>query len=136
MKILVIYPEYKEAVTGGQIYDHYFINRIAEKEEHQVDFLTDDMLFTNSKYLYNFAYLQKLSHIKKYDVILTNSRLYTRLLLPFFALRLFGKKTKRINIHHHFDFLGARRIPPQEGRERPAGTLRGAPYGSHRRRVA
>ncbi len=106
MKILVIYPEYKEAVTGGQIYDHYFINRIAEKEEHQVDFLTDDMLFTNSKYLYNFAYLQKLSHIKKYDVILTNSRLYTRLLLPFFALRLFGKKTKRINIHHHFDFLG------------------------------
>jgi len=105
MKILVIYPEYKEAVTGGQIYDHYFINRIAGKEEHQVDFLTDDMLFTNNKYLYNFAYLQKFFRLKKYDIILTNSRLYTRLLLPFFFLRLFGK-TKQINIHHHFDYLG------------------------------
>ena len=105
MKILVIYPEYKEVITGGQIYDHYVIDRIAEKEEYQVDFLTDNMLCTNSKYLYNFAYLQKFFYAKKYDIILTNSRLYSRLLFLFFFLKLFSK-TKLINIHHHFNFLG------------------------------
>ena len=105
MRILVIYPEYKEAFTGGQIYDHYFIDRIVEKREYQVDFLTDDMLYTNSKYFYNFAYLQNFFYAKKYDMILTNSRLYPRLLLLFFFLRLFSK-TKLVNIHHHFSFLG------------------------------
>jgi len=104
MKILIILPEYKEIITGGHIYDHYFIDRIIEKRENKVDFLTDDMLCTKKKYLYNISYLQKFFHVKKYNIILTNSRLYTRLFLLFFFLKLFSK-TKLFVIHHHFNFL-------------------------------
>lgn len=105
MRILIIYPEYKEAITGGQIYDHYLIDRIISKSDHEVDFLTNDMLCSNSKYLYNIIYLQKFNHIRKYDLVLTNSRLYSRLMLLFLGLRVFSK-TKLVSIHHHFNFSG------------------------------
>ncbi len=105
MKILVIYPEYKDAVTGGEMYDHHLIDRMSNSNACAVDFLTDDMLCSNNKYFYNLAYLRKFFFAKKYDVVLTNSRLHTRLFLLFLVLSLFSK-TKLVSIHHHFCFLG------------------------------
>ncbi|MDR3704736.1 MAG: glycosyltransferase family 4 protein [Paludibacteraceae bacterium] len=113
MKILVIYPEYKDATTGGQIYDHYFIDRIILKKNYTIDFLTDSMLCSNSKYLYNIVYLKEFFRARKYDIILTNSRLYTRLILLFFFLRLFSK-SKLISIHHHFNFFGEEKFIPHK----------------------
>ncbi|GHU86718.1 hypothetical protein FACS1894153_4210 [Bacteroidia bacterium] len=105
MKILYIYPQYKQVVTGGEFYDHYLIDNISSNNQHKVDFLTDDLLRFKSKYLYNFIYLQKFNIIRKYDLVITDSRLYSRLLLLFFRLRVFSK-TKLISIHHHFNYLG------------------------------
>lgn len=103
-KILVIYPDYSEKVTGGQVYDRLFIKGLQEKEGLSVDFLLDKDLFTQNKFLYIFAYLLKLCKCCKYDYILTNSRLYTRLFVLFFFLRILGKKI--YSIHHHFSYLG------------------------------
>lgn len=104
MKILVIYPGYGSGVTGGQIYDQYLIERIAKKKEFQVDFITDYWLWTRKKFLYPFIYLGKFFVARKYDVVLTNSLTYKRLLPLFVFLRLFSR-VKLISIHHHFFFL-------------------------------
>lgn len=102
--ILVIYPEYSEGITGGQIYDKLFIESLRKDEKYHVDFLLDKDLCTNKRYLYSFAYIFKLNKCRKYDYILTNSRLYTRLFILFFLLSFFGVKS--YSIHHHFNFEG------------------------------
>lgn len=104
MKVLIIYPN-KEVITGGQAYDHYVIDRIITSPNHVVDFLTDDMLCSKSKFFYNFAYLNKFLWVKKYDIILTNSRLYSRLILLWVFIKMFSK-IKMISFHHHFNFQG------------------------------
>jgi glycosyltransferase involved in cell wall biosynthesis len=103
MKILVLYPGYGSGITGGQIYDQYLIERIAGKKEFQVDFITDFWLWTTKKFLYPLIYLGKFFTARKYDVILTNSLTYKRLLPLFIFLRLFSR-VKLISIHHHFYF--------------------------------
>jgi glycosyltransferase involved in cell wall biosynthesis len=102
--ILVIYPEYSEGITGGQVYDKMFIESLRKDEKFHVDFLLDKDLCATKKYLYSLAYLFKLNTCRKYDYILTNSRLYTRLFALFLLLRLFRVKT--YSIHHHFNFEG------------------------------
>ncbi len=104
MKILIIYPGYGSGITGGQIYDQYLLERIAEKKEFQVDFITENLLWTSKKAFYPLIYLGKFFTARKYDIILTNSLTYKRLLLLFIFLRLFSK-VKLISIHHHFFFL-------------------------------
>ena len=108
MKILIIYPYNpinEEPITGGQLYDHFFISRvITHGRNYTIDFLTDDMLCMSNKKFFNFAYLHKFSIAKQYDIVLTNSRLYTHLILLSLFLKIFSK-TKLISIHHHFDFL-------------------------------
>lgn len=104
-KILIIYPEYKEFITGGQVYDRNLFETLRMKDNVQIDILTDDMLPTRSKYLYNFAYLAKLRQIRQYDYVLTNSRLYTRLILSAMVLKALYK-TPVVSIHHHFNFEG------------------------------
>ena len=102
--ILVIYPEYSEGITGGQVYDKMFIESLRKDEKFHVDFLLDKDLCTTKKYLYSLAYLFKLNTCRKYDYILTNSRLYTRLFALFSLLSLC--KVKIYSIHHHFNFEG------------------------------
>ena len=103
MKILVIYPGYGSGITGGQIYDQYLIERIAGNKEFQVDFITDYWLWTTKKFLYPLIYLGKFFVAKKYDIVITNSLAYKRLLPLFVFLRLFSQ-VKLISIHHHFYF--------------------------------
>ena len=103
-KMLVIYPDYSEKVTGGQVYDRLFIKSLQEKEDLSVEFLLDKDLFSQNKFLFIIAYILKLGKCCKYDYILTNSRLYTRLFALFFILRILGKKI--YSIHHHFSYLG------------------------------
>lgn len=104
-KILVIYPKLGNQITGGHIYDHRFFETIKKDEQYSLDFLTDDKLRSQNKALYNFTYLLEYFRVRKYDIVLTNSRLYTRLFLLFFVLR-WTSKVKLIAVHHHFDFLG------------------------------
>lgn len=102
--ILIIYPEYAEGITGGQIYDKMFIESLRKDKRFHVDFLLDKDLCTTKKYLYSLAYVLKFSQCRKYDYILTNSRLYTRL-FALFSL-LYFCKVKIYSIHHHFNFEG------------------------------
>ena len=102
MKILMIYPDYKEKpVTGGQMYNHHFVDRLISNGQH-VDIITDEVS-CKQKYFYGFAYLKKFFAAKKYDVVLADSRMFPRLLLLFLFLKIFSK-TKLILIHHHFNF--------------------------------
>jgi len=104
MKILIIYPN-NEIITGGHLYDHYLINRIIANQGVSVELLTDDKLGNSNKYLYNFYYLNYLRKYNDYDIILTNSRLYSRLFIPFLYLRLIHSKIELISLHHLFSFL-------------------------------
>lgn len=104
-KILVIYTQLDRQITGGQVYDNRLFEKIKKDERYELDFLTDNMLCSQKKALFNFAYLREYFRVRKYDIIITNSRLYTRLFLLFFFLR-WTSKVKLIAVHHHFDFLG------------------------------
>lgn len=97
-KILVIYPNYDTVVTGGHIYDHCFIDRVCSSEQHSVNFMTEHVSFLEG------SVFRKFKSIRKYDIILTNSRLYTRLIFLWLSLRLFSK-CRLICIHHHFNFM-------------------------------
>lgn len=105
-KLLIIYPDYSEEVTGGQVYDKMFFKTFLSNKEVKVDFLLDEHLFSQNKFLFIFSYLLKLGTCCRYDYILTNSRLYTRLFVLWSFLRIFGIKI--YSIHHHFNFEGER----------------------------
>lgn len=104
-RILVIYPELGRQITGGHVYDNRLFKKIKNDEHYELNFLTDEMLCSQNRALFNFTYLREYFKVRKYDIVLTNSRLYTRLFLLFFFLR-WTSKVKLIAVHHHFDFLG------------------------------
>ena len=102
-KVLIIYPNYGKVITGGQVYDHYFIESIRLNENLDIDiFEKDPMCKGNLAYM--FAYLKLSKEIKQYDVVIANSRYYSRFLLLFCFIRFFTK-TKSILFHHHFSFM-------------------------------
>ena len=86
-KILIIYPELGRLITGGHVYDNRLFEKIKKDERYELDFLTDDMLRSQNKVLFNFTYLCEYYRVRKYDIILNNSRLYTRLFLLLFLIR-------------------------------------------------
>ena len=100
IKILVIYTQLDKQITGGQVYDNRLFEKIKKDERYELDFLTDDMLRSQNKVLFNFTYLCEYFRVRKYDIILTNSRLYTRLFLLFFFLR-WTSKVKLIAVHFY-----------------------------------
>ncbi len=95
-KVLVLYPNYDTVVTGGHIYDHFFLDRVISSNKHSIDFI--------KKRLSVFSAISIFSTAKKYDAVLTNSRLYPHYIFLWLLLRLFSK-CKLICIHHHFDFM-------------------------------
>lgn len=95
-KVLILYPDYDIVFTGGHIYDHLFLDRVAASKKHSIDFIK----YTSSL----FGALSLFSTVKKYNVVITNSRLYTSYILLWLMLRLFSK-CKLLCIHHHFDFM-------------------------------
>ena len=85
-KVLIIYPNYGKVITGGQVYDHYFIESIRLNENLDIDiFEKDPMCKGNLAYM--FAYLKLSKEIKQYDVVIANSRYYSRFLLLFCLLK-------------------------------------------------
>jgi len=103
MKILVIYPDYEKKITGGQVYDDYFINRLSSCKNVSISICKEKTKNYDS-FCSLFSYLKLLKTAKKYDIIISNSRYYSKFLLLFFILKIIHSK-KIILFHHHFNFL-------------------------------
>lgn len=102
-RILVIYPNYGKVITGGQVYDHYFIDRLSSNKNLDIDIFENDP-HCNNNLSYMLEYLKLSKRIKHYDLVIANSRYYSRFLLLFCFVRMFTK-TKSILFHHHFSFM-------------------------------
>ena len=107
MAVLVIYPQLDNPKTGGQVYDFHFLgllkrayggNRYSELLDASFEHEPAGSLG------YEIAYLRKYRQISGYNTIITNSRLYPRLLCLFLILRLFSS-CHLVVLHHHFNFL-------------------------------
>jgi len=103
MKILVIYPDYEKKITGGQVYDHYFINRLSACKNVSISICKEKTKNYDSFFAL-FSYLKLLKTAKKFDIVISNSRYYSKFLLLFFILKIVFSK-KIILFHHHFSFL-------------------------------
>lgn len=107
MSILIIYHQLDEPKTGGMVYDFQFIKSLKMScGDTPCAELVDASLEcrSNGNLSYELAYLKKRKQISRYETILTNSRLYPRLLGLFLFLKLFSK-SRLIVFHHHFNFL-------------------------------
>lgn len=100
-KVLILHYEPDKIITGGQQYDHYFINRLKENKNLLLNYLPTQR---STSTLDMIKSVRLLSTMKQYDVIISNSRYYGRFLFLFFLYRLFFKK-KIVLFHHHFSFL-------------------------------
>lgn len=102
--MLIIYPQLTRAKTGGQVYDFALFRILRSLNLFSISELIDkDLRFLN-RFLISFSYLSELISRKRYDYILTNTRLYPRLLFVFVFLKLF-RRDKIIMIHHHYNFM-------------------------------
>lgn len=95
--------------TGGAIYDNYFYNKLVKKYKNKVESI-EDKNFTRevrSSNLFNFSklYFKKFNDITNCDVLILNSRLYTRFVLPILFSKFKNKTCKIIMIHHHYNYM-------------------------------
>ena len=102
-KVLVIYPDYDKKITGGQVYDHYFVSRMSACKNLSIT-VCEERAENHDSFFALFSYLKLLKTAKNYDIIISNSRYYSKFLLLFFFLKNFYSK-KIILFHHHFSFL-------------------------------
>ena len=103
MKVLLIYPDYGKTITGGQAYDYYFINRLSSSDNVSVN-IYEEKIKNYDSFFSLFSYLKLLKTAKNYDIIISNSRYYSKFLLLFCVLKIIYSK-KIILFHHHFNFL-------------------------------
>lgn len=106
MSVLIIYPQLESPRTGGQIYDFNFI-KLLKGRNVECNYLLDKDLGNGNSLFYLIKYAKKCGVISKNEIILTNSRLYPRLLFLFLVLKSFSN-SKIIVFHHHFNFLTQR----------------------------
>lgn len=107
-RVLVIYPNYGKVITGGHVYDHYFIEHLRLNKNLNIDIYEKDPV-CKSIIAYMFVFSKLTNLCKQYDIVISNSRNYSRLLLLFSIIRLFSK-TKLILFHHHFSFMIEKRF--------------------------
>lgn len=105
MSILIIYPQLDKPLTGGQVYDFAFIHQLEKIKLDLCKRLVDRELGTGNSFRYCFKYIRRIKYISKFDVIISNSRLYPRLFFLFIFLKLFYAKKNIIVFHHHFNFM-------------------------------
>lgn len=112
MAVLVIYPQLDNPKTGGQVYDSRFLDLLKRAYTGN---RYSELLDASFKHVYagslgyEIAYLWKYRQISRYNTLITNSRLYPRLLCLFLLLRLFSS-CRLVVIHHHFNFLAQKGI--------------------------
>lgn len=105
MSILIIYPQLDKPYTGGQVYDFAFIDQLEYLKKGSCTRLVDKDLGATNSFFYILKYIRKIKWISNFDVVVSNSRLYPRLLLLFVLLKFFSGKRKCIVFHHHFNFM-------------------------------
>lgn len=101
--ILIVYPQIINPQTGGQVYDFSFIKLLEQykNNRYNIMYLLDKDIKAKTKLGFILKYLKKIKYMSRFDFIITNSRLYPRLLLCF----LFLRNCKVILLHHHFNFM-------------------------------
>lgn len=113
MKIMFLTTEQSDA-RGGSAYDKAFIEAI-NSSVHKIDVITDyDFSETRlSRQFYNKQYKLHADRFAEYDVIISNSRMYTRFSGVIKRIRKFNPEVYIIVFHHHFNFMshtGAMRL--------------------------
>lgn len=104
MSILIIYPQLDLAYTGGQIYDFNIFKNI-QNQQKDFETLLDKDLHANNLISYQIALIKNLNKIRKFNTIITNSRLYPKLLFLFILLKFIKREIRLVVIHHHFNYM-------------------------------
>lgn len=104
MSILIIYPQLDSPCTGGQVYDFNFIRLLKKTNVGRCNFLVDKDLGSGNSLFFMIKYVRMYRTISENEIILTNSRLYPRLLLLFILLKLFSDN-KLVVFYHHFNYF-------------------------------
>ena len=105
MSILIIYPQLDKPSTGGQFYDFAFLQQLKSIKKDCCVTLVDKDLGAGNSFLYMLKYVKKIRWISDFDIIISNSRLYPRLLLLFLLLKFFYTKKRTVVFHHHFNYM-------------------------------
>jgi glycosyltransferase involved in cell wall biosynthesis len=100
---LIIYPQIDSPMSGGQVYDFKFFKQLEILNKNHTTYLLDKDIGGKSLFDFIIKYILKLPYIMKFDIIVTNGRLYPR--LTFCFLFLFFLKKEIILLHHHFNFM-------------------------------
>jgi glycosyltransferase involved in cell wall biosynthesis len=104
MKILIIESVLDYRLSGGGIYNSLLLSEVLRNKN--VDSLTDDIVGNyRISLFYNIIYLVNLKRITKYDMILTDSSNYPRLVFFLVFLKIIKRNCSIVTTHHHFAFF-------------------------------
>jgi glycosyltransferase involved in cell wall biosynthesis len=106
MKIHYISHSFSCPRTGGEKYNHLFINLIKEYNLDLEIHIDRDIpyLYKRNYFFYNYWYMKHLDYYKN-SLIIIDSYLHPRLFIFLKILKKRYPKTKIYSIHHHFNFL-------------------------------
>lgn len=100
--------------TGGMIYDSRMINIIKSIDGNKINIIQDKDLLPEgqSKNFINFnkIYMKNYDLLTDCDILIINSRLYTRFILPIITGKFIKRKFKLILIHHHYEHMSIKGI--------------------------
>lgn len=95
--------------TGGAIYDNYFYNKLTKRYKNKVKSIEDSDFISESKKqsLINFSkiYFRNFKELSNCDILILNSRLYTRFIISMIFSKFKAKTCKIIMIHHHYNYM-------------------------------
>ena len=97
-------------MSGGQVVDFIFINELTTCNNIKAKSITDDDISNKSILGYIKYTLLNINQIRNNDIFFTNSRLYPRLLLCMFLIRLLRTKMRTICYHHHYNYMTHNRL--------------------------
>lgn len=104
MKINILCREVGQNITGGNIYDTYFFQRIALNKKIDINYITDKQLNCKKPLFYSWHCWKNRKMILDCDKIIINSSRFSKI-LPFICyLKHRFPQKQIITIHHHFGF--------------------------------
>lgn len=103
-KLLIVYSQLDKPLSGGQVIDFIFINRLVNGTYTTIDYILDKTINGSSIFKYIIYLFKHIKYVLAHDIIFTNSRMYPRLLLCFVLVKIFRNKIKIIAYHHHFNY--------------------------------
>jgi glycosyltransferase involved in cell wall biosynthesis len=109
MKKIVFLTTKISDISGGAIYDNYFYNKLLSYYNTAVKAVQDSDFKHSGKglnfLLFNFFYFMNYSLITDCNILIINSRLYTRFIFLLLLNKLKKKNYRIIIIHHHYNYM-------------------------------